>query len=406
VIVQNSDLTGKRVLLGVTGGIAAYKCAELIRRLRDADAEVQVVMSRAAGQFIAPLTLQAVSGRAVRDQLWDSAAEAGMGHIELARWPDVIVIAPASAHFLARLSHGLADDLLTTLCLASDKPLYVAPAMNHLMWANPATGDNLALLVGRGVRILGPAAGDQACGETGPGRMLEPGDLLAALVGHFSGAQAGPLTGTQVLMTAGPTREALDPVRYFTNRSSGKMGFAVAEAALRAGARVTLVSGPVSLATPDKVERIDVESAMDMHQEVMARVATANIFVATAAVADYRPETAGERKIKKTRDELTLKLVRNPDILSTVAALAHAPFTVGFAAETHEVLEYAESKRVNKGLDMIAANRVGPGVGFESDENALEIIWEGGGQSLAQAPKPALASQLVALIAERYLAHR
>jgi phosphopantothenoylcysteine decarboxylase/phosphopantothenate--cysteine ligase len=304
------------------------------------------------------------------------------------------------------LSHGLADDLLTTLCLASDKPLYVAPAMNHLMWANPATGDNLALLVGRGVRILGPAAGDQACGETGPGRMLEPGDLLAALVGHFSGAQAGPLTGTQVLMTAGPTREALDPVRYFTNRSSGKMGFAVAEAALRAGARVTLVSGPVSLATPDKVERIDVESAMDMHQEVMARVATANIFVATAAVADYRPETAGERKIKKTRDELTLKLVRNPDILSTVAALAHAPFTVGFAAETHEVLEYAESKRVNKGLDMIAANRVGPGVGFESDENALEIIWEGGGQSLAQAPKPALASQLVALIAERYLAHR
>jgi phosphopantothenoylcysteine decarboxylase/phosphopantothenate--cysteine ligase len=362
-------------------------------------------MSRAAGEFITPLTLQAVSGRTVRDQLWDSAAEAGMGHIELARWPDVILVAPATAHFLARLSHGLADDLLTTLCLAGDKPLYVAPAMNHLMWSNCATSANLALLVKRGVKILGPAEGDQACGETGPGRMLEPGELLTALAGHFAGEKPGPLAGTRVLMTAGPTREALDPVRYLTNRSSGKMGFAVAEAAVRAGARVTLVTGPVTLATPEQVDRIDVESAMQMHREVMSRVSTTDIFIASAAVADYRPETAGERKIKKTHDEMALTLVRNPDILATVAALARAPFTVGFAAETHDVLEYAQAKRVNKDLDMIAANRVGPGMGFESEENALEIIWEGGGRSLAQAPKPALASQLVALIAERYLAH-
>ncbi|HXH03879.1 MAG TPA: bifunctional phosphopantothenoylcysteine decarboxylase/phosphopantothenate--cysteine ligase CoaBC [Candidatus Competibacteraceae bacterium] len=394
------QLAGKRILLGLTGGIAAYKSADLARRLAEVGAEVQVVMTAAAQTFITPLTLQAVSGRPVRTELLDPAAEAGMGHIELARWADLILIAPASADFLARLTHGFADDLLATLCLATDRPIAVAPAMNRLMWANPATQANLAILHGRGVAIWGPASGAQACGEVGEGRMLEPLELRERVIAHFG---AGPLQGVRVLLTAGPTREAIDPVRYISNRSTGKMGYAVAAAAAAAGASVTLVSGPVALATPPGVERIDVESAEQMYQAVMARARAHDIFIATAAVADYRVAAPAERKIKKSAETLNLALVRNPDILASVAALGEGrPFTVGFAAETHDVLAYAEDKRRRKGLDLIAANEVGEGKGFERDHNALHVLWEGGGVELPLADKNELGRQLVAVIAERY----
>ena len=415
-------LAHKRILLGVTGGIAAYKSVDLTRRLREAGAETQVAMTPAATAFVTPLTFQAVSGRPVRTELLDANAEAGMGHIELARWANLILIAPASADFIARLAHGLANDLLSTLCLATDRPIALAPAMNRLMWQNPATQDNCRLLARRGVTLWGPGVGEQACGEIGAGRMLEPLELRNLVV-QMLGVREQPvesppktplvepallaphdLQGLTVLLTAGPTREALDPVRFISNRSTGRMGFAVAEAAAQAGARVMLVSGPVSLKTPPGVERMDVESAVEMHAAVMQRVRQADIFIATAAVADYRAASPADQKIKKTRDALTLELVRNPDILTEVAALrSHRPFTVGFAAETHDVVHYAEDKRRRKNLDLIAANQVGvAGSGFESEQNELHVLWEGGEKVLPLADKTLLGQQLVALIAEQY----
>ncbi|MDQ2695670.1 MAG: bifunctional phosphopantothenoylcysteine decarboxylase/phosphopantothenate--cysteine ligase CoaBC [Pseudomonadota bacterium] len=392
-------LANRRILLGVTGGIAAYKSAELVRRLKDDGADVQVVMTAGATAFVTPLTFQAVSGRAARLELLDPAAEAGMGHIELARWPDLILVAPASANFIARLAHGFASDLLSTLCLATDRPMALAPAMNRLMWANPATRDNCALLERRGVYLWGPGSGGQACGEFGEGRMLEPLQIVEETRKVF--APAGPLKDRTVLITAGPTREAIDPVRYITNRSSGRMGFAVADACRQAGARVILVSGPVALAAPPGVERIDVESAQQMYEAVMRRAAGADIFIAAAAVADYRAASSARQKLKKTQETMIIELTRNPDILAAVAALDNGPFTVGFAAETHDVLEYARDKLRRKGLDMIAANQVGDGRGFESAQNALHVLWEGGGQELPLADKAQLARRLVALIAER-----
>jgi phosphopantothenoylcysteine decarboxylase/phosphopantothenate--cysteine ligase len=389
-----------RVLLGVTGGIAAYKSAELVRRLRERDAEVQVVMTAGARQFVAPLTFQALSGRPVRSDLWDEAAEAAMGHIELARWAERIVVAPASADFLARLANGLADDLLTTLCLASDAPLAVAPAMNRLMWANAATQANVATLRSRGVAILGPAEGDQACGETGPGRMLEPGEILDALL--TVGAATGALAGRRVVVTAGPTRERIDPVRFITNRSSGKMGFAVAEAARTAGADVILVSGPVNVATPPGVQRVNVETAEQMMDAVSAQLPGMDIFIAAAAVSDYRPVQASAEKIKKTSDSLMLALSRTTDILATVAAGASRPFVVGFAAETQNVERNALAKLEGKRLDMIAANQVGDTLAFDSDDNALTVYWPGGKRDLGRATKRKLAADLVAVIAERF----
>ena len=396
-------LNNKRILLGITGGIAAYKSADLVRRLIELGARVQVVMTPAATAFITPLTLQAVSGRPVRLDLLDANAEAGMGHIELARWADLILIAPASADFMARLAHGLADNLLSTLCLATDRSIVLAPAMNRLMWANPATQDNRRLLQERGIELWGPGSGDQACGEIGLGRMLEPLELRERVIQLFS--PKGVLKGLSVLMTAGPTREDLDPVRFISNRSTGRMGFAVAAAAVQAGARVTLISGPVSLATPAGVERVDVESAQQMYAAVMARAGDAQIFIATAAVSDYRAAVRADNKMKKTQETLSIQLERNPDILSAVAALEEGPFCVGFAAETQNVVAYAEDKRCRKKLDMIAANQVGmAGSGFESEQNALHVLWEGGERILALADKTRLGHDLVALIAERYRA--
>ncbi|SEP14181.1 bifunctional phosphopantothenoylcysteine decarboxylase/phosphopantothenate--cysteine ligase CoaBC [Aquisalimonas asiatica] len=394
-----ADLTGKRILLGVSGGIAAYKSADLVRRLGDAGADVRVVMTAGAQEFVRPLTFQAVSGNPVHTSLLDPDAEAAMGHIELARWADAVLIAPASADVIARLAHGHADDLLTTLCLATEAPLAIAPAMNRVMWAHPATQANVALLVERNATVLGPGAGDQACGEVGSGRMLEPLELVAGLTTLFP---ARSLAGEHVVLTAGPTREAIDPVRYISNRSSGRMGFALAAAAARAGARVTLVSGPVALPTPPGVERVDVESAAQMHDAVMARIADCTIFIACAAVADYRVATPADAKIKKNDADMALALVRNPDILADVAGGAQAPFTVGFAAETNDMQANAEGKRRRKGLDMIAANWVGrPGSGFDAEDNALEVSWDGGSVALGPSPKTRLAEALLEVVEQR-----
>jgi phosphopantothenoylcysteine decarboxylase/phosphopantothenate--cysteine ligase len=406
-----------RILLGVTGGIAAYKSADLVRRLAERGAEVQVVMTAGAQRFVTPLTFQALSGRPVRADLWDESAEAAMGHIELARWADRVLVAPASADFIARLAHGLANDLLTTLCLATGAPVAVAPAMNRLMWANPATQANVATLRSRGVAVLGPGEGGQACGETGAGRMLEPADLVAALwpaappdgaaAGASSaatGAIRGALAGRKVLITAGPTRERIDPVRFITNRSSGKMGFAVAEAARAAGAEVVLVSGPVNVPTPAGVRRVDVESAEQMMQAVGAHLAGTDVFIAAAAVSDYRPVQAAAEKIKKTSDSMMLALSRTMDILATVAAGSPRPFVVGFAAETQDVERNALAKLEGKRLDMIAANQVGDGLAFDCEDNALTVYWPGGRRELDRAPKRRLADELVAVIAERLAA--
>jgi len=390
----------ERILLGVTGGIAAYKSAEIVRRLKERGAEVQVVMTGAARQFVTPLTFQALSGRPVRTDLWDDAAEAAMGHIELARWADRILVAPASADFLARLAHGLASDLLTTLCLATDVPITVAPAMNRLMWANAATRANMALLAARGIEVIGPAEGDQACGETGPGRMVEPDVLAAAVIDRA--ATSGALAGRKVIVTAGPTRERIDPVRFITNRSSGKMGFAVAEAARDAGAEVILISGPVSVCTPPGIRRVDVETADQMLAAVNENLGGADIFIAAAAVSDYRPVQVSMEKIKKTSDSLMLALSRTTDILATVAAGAARPFVVGFAAETQNVERNALAKLEGKNLDMIAANQVGEGLAFDQDDNALTVYWRGGGRELKRAGKAQIAAELVALIAERF----
>lgn len=397
------DLSNRKILLGVTGGIAAYKAAALVRGLRAAGAEVRVVMTAAAKVFIGPLTLQAVSGNPVRWELLDPQAEAGMDHIELARWAELVLVAPASAHCLARLAHGLADDLLTTLCLATGAPLVLAPAMNQGMWAHGATQANVALLQQRGARLLGPAVGEQACGEVGPGRMLEPEQIIAALQGEGAPVPDQVLHGVNALVTAGPTREAMDPVRFLSNRSSGRMGYALAQALTELGAQVCLVSGPVSLAAPPGVERLLVESALDMRDAVMARVATARLFVATAAVADYRPADPAATKIKKGQAEVTLRLVRNPDILAEVAGLPDPPFTVGFAAETERVEEYASAKMLAKRLDMIAANQVGGSQGgFERMDNAVTLLWPGGRESFPLLPKLALARRLAAHIAVQY----
>lgn len=390
-------LAGTRVLLGVSGGIAAYKAAELVRRLRDAGAEVRVVLSENAARFVTALTFQALSGNAVRTSLWDESAEAAMGHIELARWADEVVIAPATADLIARLAHGRADDLLTTLCLATAAPLSLAPAMNQQMWAHAATQANLALLRERGVRVLGPGSGSQACGDVGAGRLLEAGDIVAELV---AGRAPRELAGQAFLVTAGPTFEDIDPVRFIGNRSSGRMGFAVAEAAARAGARVTLVAGPVALATPPGVTRIDVRSAREMHAAVLERVADHDVFVAAAAVGDFRPQRIAAQKLKKTGNAtLELSLMQNPDILADVAALPRRPFVVGFAAETEQVEAHARAKLERKRLDLVAANEVGAELGFERPDNALLLLWPGGREQLARADKHALARQLIARIA-------
>jgi phosphopantothenoylcysteine decarboxylase / phosphopantothenate---cysteine ligase len=390
----------RKILLGVTGGIAAYKSPDLVRRLMEYGGEVQVVMSRGAQQFVTALTFQAVSGKPVRADLWDEAAEAAMGHIELARWADEIVIAPATAEFIARLAHGFADDLLTTLCLATTAPITLAPAMNRQMWANAATQANVSLLKERGVRVLGPASGEQACGEVGVGRMLEP-TQIAAEVFTTRGAP-GVLQGMKVVVTAGPTRERIDPVRFISNRSSGKMGYAVAEAAREAGAEVVLVSGPVQIATPRGVDLVAAESAEEMLSAVQRAVVGADIFIAAAAVSDYRASEIACEKIKKTSDSMTLALTRAPDVLATISRSESPPFLVGFAAETEHIERNALAKLTGKKLDMIAANKVGDGLAFDKDDNALTVYWQGGKQELSLTSKAALARQLIELIAERY----
>jgi phosphopantothenoylcysteine decarboxylase / phosphopantothenate---cysteine ligase len=399
---DNRAMQGKRILLGVTGGIAAYKSAELVRRLVEHGAQVQVVMTAAAREFVTPTTFQALSGRAVRTDLWDAAAEAAMGHIELARWADLVLVAPASADFLARLAHGLADDLLSTLCLATAAPIALAPAMNHLMWSNAATRANVELLGARGVQLIGPGVGDQACGESGPGRLAEPGEIVSQVALLLPAA--GPLLGRRVLLTAGPTRECIDPVRFVSNRSSGKMGFAMAQAMRAAGAEVVLVSGPVSLPTPPGVRRVDVESAEQMHAAVQRELPGTAIFIGTAAVADYRPVACAPQKIKKSSESLALELTRTTDILSQVSASTPRPFMVGFAAETNAVEHHALAKLLAKNLDLIAANEVGHTKAFDCDDNSLLVLWRGGRLELPVASKQELARALSSVIVEQYLA--
>ncbi len=395
-------LAGKKILLGISGGIAAYKCAELTRRLIERGAEVQVVMTTAAKEFITPLTMQAVSGRPVSDSLLDPAAEASMGHIELAKWADLVLLAPATADLIARMAAGMGNDLLTTLVLATDSPVAVSPAMNQQMYRNTATQENIQTLARRGMNIWGPAAGEQACGDVGPGRMLEPMQLVEHCEQFFG---EKPLQGKSIAITAGPTREAIDPVRYISNHSSGKMGYALAQAAKQLGADVTLISGPVSLTTPQGVKRINVSSAQQMHEAAIQAAPSNDIFIACAAVADYRPQNVAEQKIKKTddSDQMTITMVKNPDIVASVAALETSrPFTVGFAAETQDVEHYARTKLAKKNLDMICANDVSvEGQGFNSDENAITVYWKDGKQSLTLATKQQIATQIMATIADK-----
>ena len=402
---SDPNLRGKNILLGVSGGIAAYKTPHLVRLLRQRGAEVQVVMTRGARHFVTATSLQAVSGKPVRDDLWDASAESSMGHIELARWADAILIAPATADLIGRLATGRADDLLTTLCLASRAPTLLAPAMNQVMWENAATQRNIRTVQGDGALLLGPDTGEQACGEFGPGRMREPEALVPALNAHFAPTQR-TLAGKTVLITAGPTVEAIDPVRYISNRSSGKQGYALAAAARTAGADVLLVSGPVELPTPIGVRRIDVTSATEMFDAVLANLDPCDIFIGVAAVADYRPEEVQPKKIKKTDQKsgtagLTLNLMENPDIIAAVARQANKPLTVGFAAETHDALEHARSKRERKGIDIIVVNDVSDtSIGFNSDHNAATLIWSGGELALARQPKSELAAAIVTSISE------
>ena len=408
-----TSLINTKILLGITGGIAAYKSATLARRLIDAGATVKVVMSAGAQAFIQPLTFQALTGNTVHTDLLDPTAEAAMGHIELARWADCILIAPATANTLARVTHGMADDLLSTLCLATDAPLYVAPAMNRLMWSNPATQANCHVLKSRGVTFLGPGEGAQACGEIGAGRMLEPEDIRDALIQHLQGLSATPspaakpplLKGQKLLITAGPTQEAIDPVRYISNHSSGKMGFAIAEAAITLGAEVTLVAGPVALSASSGIKRVDVISANDMLDAVMAEVDDHTVFISVAAVADYRLETVKTQKIKKNDDQMQLSLVRNPDILKTVSSLPNRPFCLGFAAETEDMENHAQGKLRRKKLDMIAANNVGQADNpvFGSDTNSLSVFWpaKDGHQLIPSGSKSEVAVTLLTILAER-----
>ncbi|EOB9997472.1 bifunctional phosphopantothenoylcysteine decarboxylase/phosphopantothenate--cysteine ligase CoaBC [Cronobacter sakazakii] len=395
-------LAGKKIVLGVSGGIAAYKTPELVRRLRERGAEVRVAMTEAAKAFITPLSLQAVSGYPVSDSLLDPAAEAAMGHIELGKWADLVILAPATADLIARVTAGMANDLVTTICLATPSPVAVVPAMNQQMYRNIATQQNIELLASRGLRIWGPDSGSQACGDVGPGRMLDPLEIVELAANHF--APVNDLQHLNIMITAGPTRERLDPVRYITNDSSGKMGFAIAAAASARGARVTLVAGPVALPTPPGVERIDVESALEMEAAVQQRAQQQQIFIGCAAVADYRAETISSEKIKKQGDELTLKMVKNPDIVAGVAALAqNRPYVVGFAAETNNVEEYARQKRQRKNLDLICANDVSQaGHGFNSDTNALHLFWQEGDKVLPLERKALLGQRLLDEIVTRY----
>lgn len=393
-------LTNRRILLGITGGIAAYKSADLVRRLQEAGAKVQVVMTPAAQEFITPLTMQALSGNPVHTQLLDPEAEAGMGHIQLARWADVVLVAPASADFMARLVQGMGNDLLTTVCLATAAPIAIAPAMNQGMWRNASTQANLQTLRERKVHIFGPAEGIQACGDTGFGRMLEPFELVSATAQLFP---TGTLAGKKVIITAGPTHEAIDPVRYISNHSSGKMGYALAQAAADAGAETILISGPTNLATPERVTRIDVISAEDMYKASHSHIIGCDLFIAAAAVADYRPTAIAPQKLKKTSaDVMTIELVKNPDIVASIATLTHKPFTVGFAAESENLLNYARDKLVRKKLDMVIANNISTiGIGFNSDDNAVTLITAENNIEITQRSKQQLANELIALIAQK-----
>jgi phosphopantothenoylcysteine decarboxylase/phosphopantothenate--cysteine ligase len=401
-VTSTDTLSGKKILLGISGGIAAYKCAELTRRFVERGAHVRVVMTKAAQEFITPLTMQAVSGNPVADSLLDASAEASMGHIELAKWADMVLLAPATADLIARIASGMGNDLLTTLVLATDAPVVISPAMNQQMYRNLATQENLATLERRGYLIWGPAAGEQACGDVGPGRMLEPMELVTRTENVFG---PKPLAGKRILLTAGPTREALDPVRYLTNHSSGKMGFAIATAAAKLGAHVTLISGPVQQQTPYNVTRIDVETAKQMYQSVMSRVTSYDVFIGCAAVADYRPANVAEQKIKKTDESemLTLSMVKNPDIVAAVAGLKeNRPFTVGFAAETQNIANYARLKLEKKNLDMVCANDVSHSKqGFNSDQNELHVFWSSGEQRFPLTSKAQLACELMKLISEK-----
>lgn len=391
-------LMNKRILLGVTGSIAAYKSADLVRRLREVGADVRVVMTENAKRFITPLTMQAVSGYPVHDELFDLQAEAAMGHIELARWADVVLVAPASADCMARLENGNADDLLTTLCLATRAPVVIAPAMNQGMWQHTMTQSNLQALKQKGIHVFGPGAGSQACGDVGLGRMLEPTEIVEKVSALFA---TGALAGFNVLITAGPTHEAIDPVRYMTNGSSGKMGYALAEAAKEAGASVTLISGPVHLPIPLQVAYIPVITAEEMHTAVMGNVAECDIFLAVAAVSDYRAQTIGVEKIHKSDEQVTLELLRNRDIVADVGQLSVKPFIVGFAAETENVCEQAQVKRKRKNMDLIVANRVGGGVGMGSDDNEVTVLGDGVEITLPLTSKQQIARQLVGIISEK-----
>jgi phosphopantothenoylcysteine decarboxylase/phosphopantothenate--cysteine ligase len=392
-----AHLFNRNVLLGVSGGIAAYKSAELVRELQERGATVRVIMTRGAQEFITPLTLQALSGHPVHTELLDERAELGMGHIELARWADLLLMAPATADLIARLAAGRADDLLTTVALATAAPRMLAPAMNQQMWKDPATEANIQTLLTRGIHIVGPAAGQQACGDIGPGRMEEPATIAQEAAKLFA---TGQLAGKRVVITAGPTREALDPVRYISNNSSGKMGYALAQAAVDAGAITTLVSGPVNLPAPDHTRVFSVQSAQEMLEQCLNLLPDCDIFIACAAVADYRPATVAQEKIKKGPAELTLPMVRTVDIITAVAASEHPIYTVGFAAETSDVLAYAKDKMQRKGLDMIVANDVSDSsIGFNSDDNAVTLLWHGGEQALSRANKHSIARQIIQAIA-------
>ena len=393
-------ITNKHILLGITGGIAAYKMPELIRRLKDQGADVRVVQTPAAESFVTPLTLQAVSGHPVAKDMLNPEAEAGMSHIELARWADLVVIAPASADFIARYCAGMGNDLLSTLCLATTAPVAIVPAMNQQMWQATATQHNMVTLTQRATPIWGPAEGSQACGDVGPGRMIEPAEILAQIQEHF--VESDLLVGKKVTITAGPTREALDPVRYISNHSSGKMGFALAEQAARMGAEVTLISGPVNLPTPAGCKRLNVISAEQMLAESLTIAQQQDVFIGCAAVADYRATQVAEQKMKKQGEELSLTLVKNPDIIATVAQQTSKTLVVGFAAETEKLKAHAQAKLVRKGLDLIAANDVSDNtIGFNSEQNALTLFWHGGQQQIATASKSQVAKELLHVIQQR-----
>ncbi|WP_462164686.1 bifunctional phosphopantothenoylcysteine decarboxylase/phosphopantothenate--cysteine ligase CoaBC [Pseudoalteromonas xiamenensis] len=394
--------SAKKIVLGITGGIAAYKCAELVRRLKDNGHQVKVVMTESAKEFITPLTMQAVSGEMISDSLLDPSAEAAMGHIEFAKWADLILVAPATANTIAKMAAGIADDLLTTLLLATPAKVAIAPAMNQQMYKHAATQANLSLLASRGIAIWGPGVGEQACGDVGAGRMLEPHELVAHCLAALS-PEIPLLAGKTVTITAGPTREALDPVRFISNHSSGKMGFALAEAALKLGAKVTLIAGPVSLSTPQGATRINVDSALDMRAAALEQAVQSDIFIGCAAVADYRPAVVAEQKMKKQGDELTITMVKNPDIIAEVAHLTeNRPYTVGFAAETQDVASYAKGKLKNKKLDMICANDVSrEGLGFNADSNALTLFWQDESVELPQSDKKELALTVLKRLATK-----